>query len=89
MHIKTIQQLKTMLELSPSEKKLIEVYKKLRLKEIYNKNKLKEDLTLTEQSILIKENEEVQREIKKVRNHFTELFYRKWVKQWDDSIEKD
>lgn len=74
-----------MTELTESEKKLVNVYKKLRIKEINNKKKLKQDLTLTEKSILEKESNEIQNEINKIRNHFSDLFYKKWVKQWDES----
>ena len=72
-----------LVELSQSEKKLIDIYKKLRLKEIENNEKMKTDLTLTEQTVLFNETQEIKREIVKVRNHFSELFYEKWVKEWD------
>ncbi len=72
-----------MVELSESEKKLVDIYKKLRLKEIRNKEKMKKELTLTEQTVLFNETQEIEREIEKVRNHFSELFYKKWLKEWD------
>lgn len=77
-----------MVELTDSEKKLVETYKKLRVKEIQNKNKMKKDITLTEQSILEKETNEIENEINKIKNHFSDLFYKKWVKQWDESHNK-
>ena len=73
-----------LVDLSSSEIKLIEVYKKLRLKEIKNKEKMKEDITLTEQTVLYNEAKEIEREIKKIRNHFSDLFYKKWLKEWDE-----
>ncbi|MDX1596120.1 MAG: hypothetical protein R3327_04195 [Nitrosopumilaceae archaeon] len=73
-----------MVNLSNSEKKLIEVYKKLRLKEIKNKEQMKQDLTLTEQTVLYNETKEIEREIEKIRNHFSDLFYKRWLKEWDE-----
>jgi len=72
-----------LVEISQSEKKLIDIYKKLRLKEIENNEKMKSDLTLTEQTVLFNETQEIKREIEKVRNHFSDLFYKKWLKEWD------
>lgn len=72
-----------LVELSESEKKLIDIYKKLRLKEIENNEKMKSDLTLTEQTVLFNETQEIKREIAKIRNHFSGLFYEKWIKKWD------
>lgn len=73
-----------MIKLSESEKKLIAIYKKLRTKEIRNKEKMKQDLTLTEQTVLFNETQEIEKELGKVKNHFTDLFYKRWLKEWDE-----
>lgn len=75
-----------MIELSDSEQELIRIYKKLRIKEIKNKEKMDQEITLTEHSILLKETKEIEKQIKKIRDHFTDIFYQKWVKAWDEKL---
>ena len=67
----------------------MEIYKKLRIKEITNKEKMKQDLTLTEKTVLFNETMEIEREIEKIRNHFSDLFYKKWLKEWDEQKTAD
>lgn len=78
-----------MVELSESERKLVDIYKKLRIKEIQNKQKMKKDLTLTEKSVLVKETQEVEVELNKIKKHFSDLFYKKWLKEWDEQKSLD
>lgn len=73
-----------MIQISQPEKELIQIYKKLRIKEIKNFDKLKQELTLTEQVVLFQENQEIEKQIKKIRDHVSDLFYQRWLKQWDE-----
>ena len=75
-----------MIKLNDSEKQLIRLYKNLRIKEIKNKEKLEQEITLTEHSILLKETQEIEKQIKKIRDHFSDIVYQKWIKSLDEKI---
>jgi len=73
-----------MIDISEAERELIQIYKKLRIKEIKNKEKLEQEITLTEQAVLLRETQEIENQIKKIKNHVSDLFYQKWLKELDD-----